>query len=42
MRQGTCTGRPSTDSAGANVSIFLGWDSEARELGAELGSHSAH
>ena len=38
MRQGS--GRPSTGSTGATVSIFLGRDSEARELRAELGGHS--
>ena len=38
VRQGA--GRPSTGSTDATVSIFLGWDSEARELRAELGGHS--
>ena len=38
VRQGD--GRPSTGSTGATVSIFLGRDSEARELRAELGGHS--
>ena len=38
VRQGA--GRPSTGSTGATVSIFLGRDSEAGELRAELGSHS--
>ena len=38
MRQGA--GRPSTGNTGATVSIFLGRDSEARELRAELGGHS--
>ena len=32
-------GRPSNDSTGATVSIFLGRDSEAKEL-RELGGHS--
>ena len=40
VRQGA--GRPSTGSTGATESIFLGWDSEARELRAELGGiHSS-
>ena len=39
MRQGA--GHPSTGSTGATVSIlFLGRDSEARELRVELGGHS--
>ena len=36
-RQGA--GGPSTGSTGTTVSIFLGRDSEARELCAELGGH---
>ena len=38
VRQGA--GRPSTGSTGATMSIFLGLDSEARELRVELGGHS--
>ena len=38
VRQGA--GRPSTGSTGATVSIFVGRDSEAKELRAELGGHS--
>ena len=38
MRQGA--GRPSTGSTGPTVGIFLGRDSEARELRAEMGGHS--
>ena len=38
VRQGA--GRPSNGSTGTTVSIFLGRDSEARELRAELGGHS--
>ena len=34
VRQGA--GCPSNGSTGATVSIFLGWDSEARELHAEM------
>ena len=37
---GQGAGRPSTGSTGAAVSIFVGRDSEARELRAELGGHS--
>ena len=37
MGQGA--GRTSTGSTGANMSIFLGRDSGARELHAELGGH---
>ena len=33
-------GRPSTGSTGATVSIFLGQDSEAKKLCAELGGYS--
>ena len=33
-------GRPSTGSTGTAVNIFLGRDSEDRELRAELGGHS--
>ena len=40
MYQAMGVGRPSTGSTGATVSIFLGRDSEARELHAELGGHS--
>ena len=38
VRQGA--GRPSSGSTGATVSIFLGRDSKARELRAELGGYS--
>ena len=37
---GQGAGRPFTGSTGTTVSILLGWDSEARELRAELGGHS--
>ena len=38
VRQGA--GHPSTGSTGVPVSIFVGRDSKARELRAELGGHS--